>query len=284
MFDASNQALLQRVEELATLETVSPFSVAFYRLILRMLADAPREEPGRLACAALLDVELRYHRELKRLAGLPEVGFTDLRSTGEKHRIGLESVGDFAARLTGGSSTTAAASQLVLAECYYHLHRTEKVVAALERAEQLGVDDPLLHFALGYNRYALALETFTERGEKDGELTVRDPLSFQVQCLRAVGAFENGLTGDELDAQLYWWIGTVLEAAGLTDAAQDAYDRASALFAENEQREGEQESAATHDPGSGPAITEEEVRRAGELLKGRFAPSDIMGIDAEEGI
>lgn len=283
MFDASNQALLERLEELATLETVSPFSVAFYRLILRIVADAPREEAGRLACAALLDVELRYHRELKRLAEMSEVAFADLRSAGEKHRIGLESVGDFTQRVATGVNVIAAASQLVLAECHYHLRHTEQVVAALERAEQLGISDPLVHFALGYNRYALALETYTERGEKEGELTVRDPLSFQVQCLRAVGAFENGLTGDALDAQLYWWIGTVLEAAGLTDAAQDAYDRSAALFAENEQREDDSEPPAAGVVGPAPAITEEEVRLAGELLKGRFAPSDIMGFDAEDG-
>ncbi len=282
MFDASNQALLERLEELAALETVSSFSVAFYRLILRLVAEAPREEAGRLACAALLDVELRYHRELKRLSDQQEVSFADLRSAGEKHRIGLESVQDFTQSIAVGVDPLAAISQLVLAECHYHLRHTEQVVAALERAERLGTADPLVHFALGYNRYALALETFTERGEKEGELTVRDPLSFQVQCLRAVGAFENGLTGNELDAQLYWWIGTVLEAAGLTDAAQDAYDKSAALFAESEQREGKAEPPAAG-VGAAPAITEEEVRRAGELLKGRFALSDIMDFDAEDG-
>jgi tetratricopeptide (TPR) repeat protein len=282
MFDASNQALIERLEELASLETVSPFSVAFYRLILRLLDEASREEAERLACAALLDVELRYHRELKRLTDESQVSFDDLRSTGEKHRIGLESVQEFARRIGGASGQVAAAAQLVLAECGYHLRRTEQVIAALERAGQLGVDDPLVHFALGYNRYALALESCTGPGEKEGELAVRDPLSFQVQCLRAVGAFEDGLTGDELDAQLYWWIGTVLEAAGLTDAAQDAYDRSAALFAETEERPGAAEASVAGVAGPAPAITEEEVRLAGELLKGKFAPSDILGREFDD--
>jgi hypothetical protein len=283
MFDASNRALRARLDDLAGLETVSPFSVAFYGLVLHLLDSLSREEAGRLVCAGLLDVELRYHRELKRLAEAEAVTFEDLRAAGEKHRIGLESVQEFAGRAAQGQGLGVVASHLVMAECCYHLRRTEQVVTSLERAAQLGVDEPLLHFALGYNRYVLALETCTEQGETEGDMVVRDPLSFQVQCLRAVGAFEDGLTGGELDAQLYWWIGTVLEAAGLTDAAQDAYDKSAALFAEGQANAEEHSVAPPGTFGPGAAITEEEVRRAGELLKGTFAPSEILGTSSEDG-
>lgn len=282
MFDASDQALQARLEELANLETVSPFSATFYRLMVGLLQRLPREEAARLGCAGMLDVELRYHRELKRLAEQEAVSFDDLRAAGEKHRIGLESVREFARRMSEQEGPGAAVCQLVLAECGYHLRQTEQVVTALERAGQLGLNEPLVHFALGYNRYTLALETCTEAGDKEGEVVVRDPLSFQVQCLRAVSAFEEGLTGGDLDPQLYWWIGTVLEAAGLTDAAQDAYDKSASLFAEAQANPETDDGERVGASGSVAAITEEEVRQAGEMLKGRFAPSDIIGRDTEE--
>lgn len=284
MFDASDQALALRLDELATMETVSPFALAFYRLVLQLLASAPREASGRLAVAGLLDVELRYHREMKQMADQEHVQFSDLRAAGEKHRIGLESVHEFSRRTADDEGLSGAVTQLVVAECCYHLRRTPQVLAALEQALHKGLDEPLVHFALGYNRYVLALETCTAAGEKEGEILVRDPLSFQVQCLQAVGAFENGLTGGEFDAQLYWWIGTVLEAAGLTDAAQDAYDRSAMLFSEGDDDPDREPGGGRRDSGrSGAAITEDELRRAGELLKGKFAPSDIIGPETEDG-
>jgi tetratricopeptide (TPR) repeat protein len=283
MYDASDEAISNRLEELGHLETVSPFSRAFYGLIADLLTQASPEGNVRLPFVGLLEVELRYHRELEEMAEREAVSIEDLRSVGEKYCIGLESVREFSTRLTEGEGLAAAVRHLVLAECNYHLHRTEAVVAALERAVQLGIRQPLTQFALGYNRYLLALEAYTEPGEKEGERLVRDPLSFQVQCLQAAGAFEEGLTGRELDAELYWWIGNVLEAAGLTEAAQDAYDKSAALFAdERHPREQERFGPRRAEEGEA-AISEEEVRWAGEMLKGSFSPSEILRGQMEEG-
>ena len=58
--------------------------------------------------------------------------------------------------------------ELLLAECNYHLGRTEEVVRELRRAVRIGCDHPLVHFALGYNLYAGAVQQFTRAGAARG--------------------------------------------------------------------------------------------------------------------
>lgn len=278
--EIDDQALQARLEELDALETVSGFSRAFYRLIARLVTMAPGHDDVRIGLAGLLDVELRYHRELRCLAQRQEVSFADLQSAGERHRIGLNAVRQYTVRLEGLDAVPAAAKDLVLAECNYHLRRTAEVVGALERVVRLGISQPLVQFALGYNRYLLALETCTEATANADEVLLHDPISFRVQCLRAVSALEDGLQGTEWDGQLYWWIGVILDAAGLTEAAQDAYDRSADLLHPDRQGEGglpdEGEPWRQYEPAS-HAITDEEVRQATRVLGQPFDPASLLG-------
>ena len=274
--DTSNHAMQQRLSELDALDTVSAFGRAFYRLIAGVVAVVEGGEAVRVALAGLLEVELRYHHELEELSTLEQVGLGDLQAAAERHRVGLHAVCEYARRLERLELLAEAARDLIVAECNYHLRKTSGVVAALERVVALGLDQPLVQFALGYNRYLLALETCTTPGAGEQERVLHDPAAFRVQCLRAVSALEEGLQDTELDSQLYWWIGTVLEAAGLTDAAQDAYDKCADLLqaAQTSWEAGHEQ----HSPVP-RAITDKEVAQAGELLEG---PVDLTALTGRE--
>lgn len=283
--ETDDRALEARLDELDTLETVAGFSRTFYRLTARLVTMADEQHGVRIALAGLLDVELRYHRELRVLAERQEVTLGDLQAAGERHRIGLNAVHQYAQRLERSDTLGQASRDLVLAECCYHLRRTEEVVAALERVVRRGVNQPLIQFALGYNRYLLALETCTEPTAGTDELALQDPVSFRVQCLRAVGALEDGLQGTELDAQLYWWIGLVLEAAGLTEAAQDAYDKAADQLQTPPQSDddgGDEGWSGRQDVPVSQAISDEEVWQAGRALQGPFDPASLLGPEQDE--
>jgi hypothetical protein len=270
--DTSDQAIQERLSELGTLGTVSAFCRTFYRLIAELVTATDAAGGVRVAFAGLLEVELRYHRELQHLAESHQVTFADLQSAAERHRIGLHAVCEYAGRLEGLEALAEAARDLVLAEGHYHLRHTAEVVSSLERVVSLGLQQPLVQFALGYNRYLLALETCTEPTESGQELVLHNPLSFRLQCLQAVSALEEGLQDTALDGQLYWWMGVILEAAGLTEAAQDAYDKSADVL----QGEEEQEMPAS------PTITEEEIREAGEALEGPFDPAALSGWEQDD--
>lgn len=281
--EIDDRAIEARLQELDLLETVSVFGRAFYRLIAHLVGMIETERGVRVALAGMLDVELRYHRELQRLAEREQVKAEELQGTTERHRIGLYAVCEYTRQVTRREVLAEAACDLILAECSYHLRRTTEVVAALERVVSTGLNQPLVHFALGYNRYLLALETCAQAGTGEGEFVVADPVAFRVQCLRAVSALEDGLQGTALDGQLYWWIGIILEAAGLTEAAQDAYDKSAKLLHPEQPRDaqapGEVEAWRPQDSVS-QGISDEEVKEAGRLLAGPFDPSWLL--DAEQ--
>ena len=115
---------------------------------------------------------------------------------------------------------------MLLAECNYHLGRTSQVVRELRRAVRLGCDHPLVHFALGYNLYAAAVQTLTRAGDEKGAVTVKDPAAFRRACHQAICAFEQGLGHDDFDGQIYWWMGLIWESLGERDCACGAFQRA----------------------------------------------------------
>lgn len=283
--ELDDRAIETRLYELDTLETVSVFCRAFYRLIAGLVCMIGEERSVRVALVGMLDVELRYHRDLQRLAEREQVQAEELQGVTERHRIGLYAVCEYARQVERREVLTEAVCDLVLAECSYHLRRTAEVVVALERVIGAGINQPLIQFALGYNRYLLALENCAQSGGAEGEVVVRDPVTFRVQCLRAVSALEDGLQGTGLDGQLYWWIGIILDAAGLTEAAQDAYDKSAKLLHPEQQQDGmrpdESKSWRQQEPVPRD-ISDEEVRQAGRLLSGPFNPSWLLDAGQDE--
>ena len=282
------QGLLARLTEF---DSVPPFTRLYYGLVVSRVS---RQTPEARELADLLlwhlEAEVRFHSLLAGLAGRESIQMTDMLSLADKRRISLQETLDRVEALKPRNHRHAATAHLIAAECCYHLDAHERVVAHLERAIQLGSDEPICHFALGYNRYVLAERDYTTAEDGAASSTVRDEANYRSVLLDAVTAFEDGISGGPLDPHLYWWMGTCLERAGFVTAAAHAFEQAdglqdgeTALQAEKPAEPTESPEppapdlplAASQDPL--PAISWEEVQRVGELLKQSFTVSDILG-------
>jgi hypothetical protein len=280
MSDAMHDpSIEEKLRELSSFDTCSSFTRAFYCYITEVLDEGLPASTVRVLYAEHLELTLRYHRRMALIGDREDVSLSDLQSLADKRRISLEHILETAAGMHPDGDADRAGLYLVQAECCFHLRRIAEVIAFLERAMSLGARDPLVCFALGYNRYALALDAFLRPGDQPGEFVTYDVEAYQAACLDAVSAFEQGLRDGEMDAQLYWWIAHVLDSAGLPEAAQTAraqIDKAADAPELTPAEELAERTTAAHDL---PPITEEEVRAAAELLKHSFSVEEIQGAD-----
>jgi len=220
------RAALRRLEQYCTL---SPFSRLFYRLIYDLLRD-DAGETAKLGQAfhIFLRCECRRHDTALRMV---RDGRLDPMEIVRLSRHAHDRMGSL--RMAIEATEVAAprerfVRELLLAECEYLLGRTEEVVLRLRRALAAGGRHPLIHFALGYNLYALAVQRFTRAGPGKGEVVAADPDAFQCACREAIQAFESGLGDPAYDAQIHWWIGMLWEMLGEKDAAIRCYRSAMA--------------------------------------------------------
>lgn len=292
MYETGDEAIRVRLAEFDELSTLSSFTRHYYYWLAVQLEEFPSAEGLRLAFAGLLDIELRYHRLLEQLVEKGESWLVQLKSAQSERRVGLECVVEFTSWLGDLAGLAAGLREAVLAECHFQLHQTAECVAALERALQAGLPGPVPRFALGYNLYMLGLERFSRPDSQSGEFAIADHHSFQLSCLRAVAELEKALGEERWNGYFYWWMGQILESAGLTDAASDAYDKAALEYRipgemdEEDAAEGidgEEDEVSMENSTSARAISESEVRRAVEWLKGKFTVADIIKDKPEEG-
>jgi hypothetical protein len=231
----NEEALWEQLHQLDSLALVPEFTREFYGLTVEWSAEAS-DPTTRELTLRLLEVELRYFRQMRRLeeGGGPSPLSADAAQ--EKRQIALELLYE-RARTHGFRSETNAevARQLVMAECAYHLGRTDAVVTHLEQAMDAGAPDPLLYFALGYARFMLALNSFARLEAPGATYRAASRETIRQLCLAAVTAFEGALTGGPRDAKILWWIGRVLLAAGFEDAAQEALAQSAAREAGGEE-------------------------------------------------
>lgn len=288
------QQLLARLSEF---DSVPVFTRLYYELVASRVS---RQTPEARELADLLlwhlESEVRFHGLLNGLAGREEIPVTEMLSLADKRRISLQETLDRVDALKLRNRRHAATAHLIAAECCYHLDRHDRVVAHLERAVQLGVNDPICYFALGYNRYVLAEDAFTAIDDETGDSVVLDESRYRTALLDAVTAFENGISGGPLDAHLYWWMGNCLAKAGFETAAAHAFEQSKGLQEDVAELQSEQpdgpdqgsspgdahDNSAVPDESAGtnlPAITWEEVQQVGELLKRSFTPGEILGED-----
>ena len=274
-------AIDQWLDELARYETVSGFTHAFYELVADYLSgvDAP-SEVMRALYRDYLAVEVRYHGALAAQAAGETVDLKVVRAVAEKHEIGMRSMLE---RVDEPSASGAAevGRALLAAQCYYHLGLTEQVIDRLERAIGEGAGHPLVQFALGYNRYQLAGQAFTRCDAATGKDEVLDEDRFRMACLSAVSAFQDGLSGDEFDGQLHWWIATALRSAGFGDAADASVRRAAEVIGDagawddgvsfDDDWSGE---TGEDEGGLGP-ISDEEIDEANVQFRRGWALSDL---------
>ncbi len=280
MSEAHQRAIYERIDELSGYETVPAFSQAFYELIADLLSgsDGPSASVRDLYLQ-YLSIESRYHGALSAAAATRQLTATGLQDATEKRDIGLRSLLEF----INGSAVAGTAEvgrALLAAECYYHLGLTDLVVERLERAIAQGADHPLAHFALGYNRYQLANQTFTTEDVEEGDRQVVDEDRFRLACLSAVSAFQEGLADDDFDGQLHWWIGTVLRAAGFSEAADASMRRAAEVLSDSwildiDDVDADDPWTADDAVGGFGPITDNEIDEAADFLRGSFQRADL---------
>jgi len=291
--DQSGQArdyLDRRLDELARFPTYAPFDQLYCRLVVAWSREAGGDAgPLRAACERLFDFEFWYHGAVVNLGRRERVTQDDLRSLADKRRINLTALAERLQVVNPRSPRAHVVRHLLLAECHYHLREMGAAVAELEAAVEAGGGHPLVHFALGYNRFDHAREAFSAAQLSEAADLQRAESEFRSGCFRAVEAFRNGLTGQAFDAQLHAWIGRTLAAAGLPDEATAALETAAridpGIFGQpSVMGEPEGEAAETPEAASAEAadrgpepITEEEVHRFGELLKRPWTLEDLLG-------
>lgn len=287
----ATQAVMRR---LAQYSTLSPFCRVFYRLIYELLGD-PKLDSRKLEQAfhLFLRCECRRHQAVRRIVQNGKVDLLQITRAGRRTRDILQRLAGSLERMELPGREQRMVRELLLAECNYHLGRTEEVVSELRRALGMGCNHPLVHFALGYNLYAGAVERFTRLSARKGELAVRDPVAFRSACREAIAAFERGLADETFDAQIHWWVGLIWEILGDRSSACSAFRRAMETDPDNfleQTLEKLRESHGSVLPSRSPeeiarlakfgAITEEDIRRAREQLDGDAFPSTFL--DASE--
>ena len=289
MYEDSNEAIWQQLWEYYQMPAPSSLSQALCQLIAEYATAETDSQRMPELVTEFLDREVRYHRRGGRLHTSEALTTQDLKSLAGKHTIALQDMIEQATEATGEVGAGEIARQLLLAECYRQVQEPDKVVAHLETALADGADEPLVYFALGHNRFHLALESFGPLVEITDDSANDDLLTFQMSCLQAVSAFESALTGQASDSEVYEWIGRVLETAGFEEAAGQAFDKADDL-AYSDSADGE--------PGAGYRgleddvlstgwgqkmghITPEETEEFGQLLEGKHDISEL-GLERED--
>lgn len=280
--------IFERLEHLGDYRTVSDFAFAYYGLIADYLSGEGRETEGvRLRMLEFLEVLDRYHAALEQFTSDDHVTLGNIRSVAEKRDIGLRVLLEQLS-VDSARGETEIARLLLCAECYYQLALIDRVVERLELAILCGADHPLVHFALGYNRYDLAIQAFTLYDSSSGERVVDDEDRYRLACLSAVSAFQDGLSGGGMDISLHRWIGHILDVAGFPEAAQKSISRAEEMEEFSEFLVDAEEDALAlgleivgengYDLfGGNQPITEDEVKRAGWLLRLSYNQSELLG-------
>jgi len=287
--------LTARLDVLAGFRTYPPFSQLFGRLVVAWGWEAGDGAKGlRDACLRFLDLELWYHQTLAHLGERDGVSYEDLRSVADKRRISLTALSETIEAVPALGPRADVVKHLLLAEVHYHLRETPTTVTELEAAIAAGGGHPLVHFALGYNRFDQAREQFELAQAAGPPDAARLEQEFRRACLSAADAFRDGLSGQGFDAQLHYWIGRSLAAAGMTEEAEAAlqtaakidpsiFDRRPMLDDSTAETDlGAGVGHAAGDPGTSddlPPISDEEVRLAAELLKRRWRVGEVLGID-----
>ena len=212
---------LRRIEQYAT---VSPFCKRFYRAIHNWLGE-PGLDARKLdhAFHLFLRCESQRHQAVGCIVRKGALDLIEIMRVGRTACKSLSRICRALERTEPAGPREAMIRELIMAECAYHLGRTEAVVRSLRRAIRLGCDHSLVHFALGYNLYHSALERFTCADKYSGHIRTSNSQAFENACRQAIGAFECGLQDAEFDAHICWWIGLISEILEDRAGAYRAY-------------------------------------------------------------
>lgn len=276
----STDAIRSLLSRLAAYESISGFSQIICEAIAGRLEG---EAPARLALRSILARHLRaevlFHGSLAGIADGRHIALDDMAALADRRRIVLRGALDMLDEIGPSDDADLATGHLLAAECWHILEDHGHVVSHLERAIDLGADHPVFHLALGYNRYTLAREAFTSTEAETQESLVLDEPRYRAALLEAVSAFEAGLSGGFMDAQLYWWMGTCLKEAGFAKAGEHALAQArntaqrfADISALSRQRDAEAQRVAEL-----PPISVDELREVRRRLKRSYSITEVLG-------
>ena len=224
--------------------------------------------------AAVAGVVRTLHDCASQLAAEAEKEASDIRDllSAQQHaRARIADAADGLRRAWPSSPAQRAARELALAACLAAADEVGRAVNHAEAAVEAGATDGVAYLALGYLRYRQALDTFAPVDKLDD----RGKLRFQLACLRAVSALEQGLGGD-VDVHLHWYIALALEAAGFTEAAADAWRRYEAAARADE--EGDDLVVEEDMPNQYlPQISPDEERQVSDALKNMRSIDELLG-------
>jgi tetratricopeptide (TPR) repeat protein len=283
------QDLLEMLTELEQRPTLSWLSGMIYEIAADQLLNAGELQTGAgNAFMQLMRAELRYHREVETIVDRDELDLAALGRLNRRHETALEHNMDNLAQVEPKSAASRGVRELGMAECCLRLGRLNAALTHMEQALTDGARQPLLHLAIGYAKYQRTMEDFGPVEQLD-EARRQD---FQVACLEAVTALEVGL-GEGIDSQIYWWVATILNAAGFEEAAEEAFGKARA--AEEAEEANEARWGADRGLGEGelaeadaaaenlPQITPLEERMVAEELRKPTVLRDVLGDQTDFG-
>jgi tetratricopeptide (TPR) repeat protein len=250
----------QRLNELNQHPTVSRFVRRYYAFAAsRLDADLPASEGLLEVFLGHLEAEIAYHERLESQNRLPGLGITvrEMAQLAQWHRNALETCVRRLRNEVGEGAQVPVTAALLEAACAWGLGAHAEAVEWLERALHTDEDMPVVHFALGLNRFLRAEQEYTGYEAEAGEHTLLDRVRYRARLLEAVSAFEDSLTGGPLDADAHAWIALCLRRAGFGNAV---------LAVQESQEEATDEEAQNTGSQPGP-ITLEEIRHVAQALK-----------------
>ncbi len=260
-WDYDEDDLLELIGELEYADADSWLSCALLELAVDYLAEHEElhTEVGAALASAVRTLQ-QCAQQLEEEAGREHVQLQDLVRLTRAHQSMVGYAVDGLVRAWPSSPTQRCARELAVAACLLRTEDVGRAVTHLEAAIEAGATDPVAYLALGCLRYRQAIEQFAPVDKLDD----RGVLRFQLACLRAVSALEQGLGGD-IDVHLHWWIAVTLEAAGFSGAAADAWRRYEAA-AQDESAPDEEEEEELAERRL-PEISADEERQVSEALK-----------------
>jgi len=223
-------AMRESLAQLDGFTTVSSFLRAFYALVFRWIEETDAEL-GELQTAfnLLLRIEVRHHEALERALANESASLATMMQQSLRTREMLRRLLRAVKRIPTGGSRHEVIRHLLMAECYYHLGKPERVVTELRDALRMGCEHPIVRFALGYNLYAWGVKQYVRFSMGQGRLTVGDARGFRRLIRLAIEAFRKGLSGQPFDAHVHWWIGQLSEMTCQRTDAWAAYCHAARI-------------------------------------------------------
>lgn len=267
----------QCLKELNRHHTVSRFLRLYHALVAARLEDGLPSSLGLLEVfAGYLEAQISHHRRLSWQQGAGGLGMSvrELTQLAEEHRHALETCGRRLQSELAQAPEHAATALLLEAACAWGLGAHAEAVECLQRVLAADPEIPVVHFALGLNRYQRAEQEYAWDETERGDVPRVDRVRYRARLLEAVSAFEDSLTGGPLDADANRWIALCLARAGFSRASLPA-EGDQALTDGAAKGEEADPTPAAHAP-----ITLEEIRQVAQMLK---RPQSLLDWGQGEG-